>query len=123
MLINKKVDSIIFDGFGQACPNYPGNLCDISRKPSVKNEVSYLTALAGSIATLTINYTSSVLPPFTLFLSQYGIHTKPFLHLINCLCNRSLLFFQVTLGPCKIVCLMKKTSGLNTDTDYLSVYC
>ena len=52
-------------------------------KKEVKNEVRDLNALAGSNATLTIYYTFHVLPPFTFFLSQYGIHTKLFLHLIN----------------------------------------
>ena len=47
-------------------------------KKEVRNEVRGLTALAGSNTTLTIYYTSNVLPPWNLFLSQYGIHTKPF---------------------------------------------
>ena len=34
-----------------------------------------LTAQAGSNTTQTICYTSNVLPPLNLFLSQYGIHT------------------------------------------------
>ena len=41
-----------------------------------------LTALDGSNTELTICYTSNILPPFTLFFSQYEIHTKFFLHLI-----------------------------------------
>ena len=91
VLINLKalqVDSIIFDGFGQACPKYRLNLqylCDIVTK-EVKNEVRNLTALALSNTTLTIYCTSNVHP--TIFLSQYGIHTKPFNYLINCLCNK-----------------------------------
>ena len=48
---------------------------------------------------------SNVLPLLNLFLSQYGIHTKSFLHLINCLYNiSSLLLFQVTVEPCKLAC-------------------
>ena len=111
-----QVDSIIFDGFGQACPKYLGKFA-ISLwhlKIEFRNEVRDLTALAGSYTTLTIYYTFKALPPLTLFLSQYGIHTKPFLHLINCLCNISLLFlFQVTVGLYKLVCLNYKypTSG------------
>ena len=44
-----QVDSIIFDGFDQACPNCPGNFA-ISlwhRKKEVRNEVEELTVLAG----------------------------------------------------------------------------
>ena len=105
-----QVDSIIFTGFGQACPNYPGKFAIylLYFKEEVWDEVRDLTALAGSNTTLTIYYTSNVLPPFTLFLSQFRIHTKLFLHLIICLCNISLLLlFQVTVGPCKFVCLFK----------------
>ena len=76
-------------------------LCDILRK-KVRNEVRDLTALAFSNTTFTIYYTYNVLPPLTLFLSQYGIHTKPFLHLISCLCIS--LLFQITLGPNKLAC-------------------
>ena len=103
-----QVDSIIFTGFGQACPNYPGKFAIylLYFKEEVWDEVRDLTALAGSNTTLTIYYTSNVLPPFTLFLSQFRIHTKLFLHLIICLCNISLLLlFQVTVGPCKFACL------------------
>ena len=75
-----QVDSIIFDGFDQACPNYLGkfviSLWNI--KKEVRNEVWDLIALAGLNATLTIYYTSHVLPPSTLFLTQCGIHTKIF---------------------------------------------
>ena len=78
-------------------------LYDIVRKKSgMKNKD--LTALAGSDTTLTIYYTFNILPPLTCFFSQYGIHTKPLLHLINCLCNISLLLFEVTVGPCKLAC-------------------
>ena len=67
-------------------------LCDTLRKKSGM-KLWDLTAQAGSNATLIIYYASSVLPPVTLFLPHYGIHTKPFRYLINCLCNiRSLLF-------------------------------
>ena len=101
-----EVESIIFHGFGQAYPNYPGKFATFlwHLNEGVRNEVSDLTALAGSNPTLAIYYTSNVLPPLTLFLSQYGIHTKPCLHLINCLCNKSSLLFQVTLASCKLAC-------------------
>ena len=56
-----------------------------------KNEVRELTALAGSNTSLSIYYKFNVLPLLNLFLSQYRIHTKPFHHLINFLCNKSLL--------------------------------
>ena len=70
-----KIDSIIFDGFCQACPEYPGKfvLSLLHLKKEVRNEVKDLTALAGSNATLTMYYTSNFLPPLNLFLSQYGI--------------------------------------------------
>ena len=99
-----KVDSIIFDGFGQACPNYPDKfgISLLHPKKEVRNEVRDLTALAGSNTTRTIYYTSNVLPSLSLFLSQYGIHAKPFLHLINCMCNICSLLFQVTVGPCNL---------------------
>ena len=74
-------------------------LCD--KEKEIRNE----TALAGSNTALTIYYTFNVFPPLNLFLSQYGIHTKPFLNLINYLCNISLLLlFQVTVAPCKLAC-------------------
>ena len=98
-------DSIIFTGFGQACPNYPGKFAIylLYFKEEVWDEVRDLTALAGSNTTLTIYYTFSDLPPLILF--QYGIHTKSSLHLINCLLNISLfLLFQVTEAPCKFAC-------------------
>lgn len=77
--------------------------------PKVRNEIRNLTELAGSITTLTIYWISSVLPPQNLFLSQYGIHFKPFLHLINRWCNISLLvFFQVMIGPCNLACVLCK---------------
>ena len=89
-----QVDSIIFDRFGQACPNYSSKfVISFSHlKNEVRNKVRDLTPLAGSNITLTIYYTSNVLPPLTLFLSQYQIYTNLFLHLINCLCNISLIF-------------------------------
>ena len=98
-----QVDSIIFDGLDLACPNYPVEFA-ISLwhlKKEVINKVRDSTARAVSNTTLTIYYTSNVLPPLTLFLSQYGIHTKPF-RLINGLCNISSLVFEVTVGPCKL---------------------
>ena len=72
-------------------------------KKEVRNEVRDLTAWVDSNTTLTIYYTSNVLPLLTLFLSQYEIHTKLSLYLIRCSCNISLLLlFQVTVDPCKL---------------------
>ena len=60
--------NIIFNGFGQACPNFLGKcLCDILRK--VKSEVRELTAPAGSNTALIIYYTCSVHLSLALFLS------------------------------------------------------
>ena len=102
------VNSIIFEGFGQAFPNYSGKFAIFvwHFRKEVGNEVRDLTALTGSNTTLT-TYTSNVLPPLTLFLSIYGIHAKPFLHLINCLCNISSLLFQVAVGSCELVFFSK----------------
>ena len=80
------------------------HLCDIWRKSGIKlgqYEIRDLTALAGSNTSLLIYYTSNVSSPLTL-LSQYGILTMPFIHLINCLYNISSLLFQVSVGPCKL---------------------
>ena len=78
------------------CPEYPVkfamSLWHLTKE--VRNEARDLTALANSNTTVTICYTSSVLPPSNFFLCQYGIHIKPFLHLINCLCNISLLLLE-----------------------------
>ena len=63
-----------------------------------------LPTLAGSSTTPTIYCASNVLPPLILFLSQYGIHTRSFLHLIICLCNISLSCFHITIGPCELAC-------------------
>ena len=99
MLINMiQTDSIIFDGFGQACPKYPGKFA-ISLwhlKKEVRNEVRDLTVLAGS-NTFTICYTSNILPPLTHFLSQYGVHKKPFLYLIICVILSKGRYMQVDL--------------------------
>ena len=86
MLINTKVFynlMLLFWWAGQAYPKYQGKFAVSSwhLKKEVKIELRDLTALAGSNTTLMIYYESSVLPPFNIFLSQYGIHTKPFLHL------------------------------------------
>ena len=65
-----QVDSIIFDGFGQAYPNYLGKFA-ISLwhlKKEVRSEVRDLTALAGLNIALAIYYTSSVFPLLTLSL-------------------------------------------------------
>ena len=87
----EQVDSVICDEFGQTC----------HLKKEVRNEVRDLTALAGS-NTITIYCTSIPLPPLTLFLSQCGIHTVPFLHLINCFWNLNSLLFQVMVVPCEL---------------------
>ena len=69
-------------------------LCDILRKK-----------LSGSNTTLTIYYTSNVLPPLNLFLSQYGIHIKPFLDLIIFFVEHKFLaIISSQVGPCKLAC-------------------
>ena len=68
-----RVDCIVFNGFAQTCSNnYPGKFAISlwNLQIEVKNEVRDLTALTGSNITLTIYYTSNVLPPLILFLSQ-----------------------------------------------------
>ena len=97
-----------FHGFDQSCPKYLGKfgMSLWYPKKEVRNEVRVMTALAGSTTTLTIYNTSNFLPTLNIFLSQYGIYTKSFLHLINCLCRISpLLLFQVMLAPCNLLCL------------------
>ena len=72
----------------------------LRKKPGIK-----LGAISNTVSNiaLTIYNTPNVLPPLILSLSQYGIHTKPFLHLINCLFNlRSLVLFQVTIDQLKL---------------------
>ena len=73
-----QVDSIIFDGFGQAYSNYPGkfaiSLCHLKKEG--RNKVKDLNALTGSDTTLIICYISNVPPPLTLFLSQYGPYSS-----------------------------------------------
>ena len=66
-----QVDSIIFDGFSQTCPKYPGKfaLSLWHLKKEVRNEARDLTALAGSNIALTIYYTSNVLQTLTIFFS------------------------------------------------------
>ena len=92
-----QVDTIVFDGLGYPFSKYPGKFA-ISLwhlKKNVREEVRDLPTLADSNTTLTTHYTFNVFPLLTFFLSQYWIHTKSFLHLINCLCNiTSLLLFQ-----------------------------
>ena len=116
-----QVDSIIFD----VCPGIPkiSSKFAISfwhLKKEVRNEVRDLNAQAGSNTALTIFYKSNVLPPRTVFLSQYGSHTKPFLPVINCLCNINLLLlFQVTVVPCKLACL---DSILKEEKNVVSCY-
>ena len=43
--------------------------------------------MAGSNTILAIYHASIVLLTLTFFLSQYKIHAKPFIRLINCLCS------------------------------------
>ena len=80
-----QVDSNIFDGFGKIFPYYLGkfiiSLWHLRKK--VRNEVRDLTVVAGPNTTLTICDISDVLPPLILFLSQCGIHTKPFFIWLN----------------------------------------
>ena len=67
-----QVDLIIFDGFGQAYPNFPGKFA-VSLwylKKEARNEVRGLIVLACSNTTLTIYYASNIPPWYTLFLSQ-----------------------------------------------------
>ena len=64
--------------------------CDILRK--VRNEVRDLTALAGSNTTLTIYFTSSVLPLLTLFLPSIWNLYQAFSS-SDCLCSISSLLF------------------------------
>ena len=75
-----QVGTVIFYGIGQTCTKYPGKsaMSLWHLKKEVRNEFRDLTALAGSDTTLMICYTSNVLPPMNIFLSQYGIHAKPF---------------------------------------------
>ena len=103
-----------FDWCSEACPKYPGELA-ISfwhHKKEVRSEVMDLPALAGSSTTPTIYCASNVLPPLILFLSQYGIHTRSFLHLIICLCNISLSCFHITIGPCELACFWTIWPGI-----------
>ena len=102
-------DSTILDGFSQAFPNYLGKFAMSlwHLKKEVRNEVRDLTAPPGSNTILLIYYTSNIFLPLTLFFSQYGIHTKPFVHLINCLCSITPLLFQVTVGLCKLALFCK----------------
>ena len=94
-------------GFCQVCSIYPNKFAiSLSyRKKEVGNEVRDLTALAGSNTTLTVYYIHCAHTIDSFLLSQYEIHTKPFLHLINSLNNINLLLlFQVKVGPCKLAC-------------------
>ena len=100
-----KVDSIIFDGFGQACPKYPGKFAIFlwHRKKEFRNEVRDFTALAGSNIDLSI-YTSNIPPTIHIFLlliwNPYQDYSS-----FDGLCNTSsLLLFQVIVGPCKLAC-------------------
>ena len=76
LLINVKVfllvDGIIFDGFGQACPKYPGKFA-ISQwrlKKEVRNERKDLTALLIQILLLqfVIHPVLSNIDPFLLLI-------------------------------------------------------
>ena len=60
-------------------------------------------------------------PTISLFFSQYGIHTKPFLRLFNCLCNIRSLLFQVTVGPRKLTCFFKDLGFESCGTKVLTL--
>ena len=95
-------------GFCQVCSIYPNKFAiSLSyRKKEVGNEVRDLTALAGSNTTLTVYYIQFAHTIDSFPLSQYEIHAKPFLHLINSLNKINLfLLFQVKVGPCKLACV------------------
>ena len=97
-----QVDSIIFYGFGQHAqiPNYPGKSA-ISfwlLKKEVVNEARDLWFKYYSYNLLYLQCS----PTIQIFLSQYGIHNKPFLHLINCLCIITTLLFEVMVGSWKL---------------------
>ena len=88
----------MFDVFDPVCLKWLGKFA-ISLwhlKKEVRNEVRDLTVLAGS-NTFTICYTSNILLPLTHFLSQYGIHKKPFLYLIICVILSKGRYMQVDL--------------------------
>ena len=77
-------------------------LCDIVRKKLGMKQGLNCT---GWFSTITVYFTFNALPPLTLFLSQYGIYTKPFLRLINYVSGISLLLlFQFMVGPYKLAC-------------------
>ena len=82
-----QVDSIIFDGFDKACSKYSGKFCNIVVKIEVRNEVTGLTALAGSNTTLTIYYTSIAHSPLcpVFFLNMDSIPSTFFNWLIVCI--------------------------------------
>ena len=108
MLINMKVFYKLIVLFLMGWSRHPQStrvnaqyLCDILRKKSGMKLGTYLHWL---IQILLLQFSiHPLLPPLTPF--QYGIHTKPSLHLINCFCKISLLLlFQVAVGPCKLAC-------------------
>ena len=112
MMINMKVFYkltvfiylFFFDGFGQTCPNDLGRFV-ISLwhfKKEVRKDVrdNYTCWFKSYPYRLLYIHGSPTIGP----CPQYGIHTKPLLYMINCLCNISSLLFYVTLGPCKLAC-------------------
>ena len=92
-----QVDYIIFDGFDQTYPNYPGKFGMYLwyLKKEVRNEVRDLTALADSNTTHNLYIQCSpTIDSFPLSLwNPYQIFSS---------FNISLLMFQVKLGPCKL---------------------
>ena len=94
-----------FDGFSQACPNYPGKFAIFLWHPKKEawNEVKNFTALAGSNTALAIYYTFKVLPEFPF--SSLNMKSMPSLFFIWLLaCVTSLSFFQIAVGPFKLAC-------------------
>ena len=84
----------------------------LRKKPGIK-----LGAISNTVSNiaLTIYNTPNVLPPLILSLSQYGIHTKPFIHLINCLCNlRSLVGIVPSYNRSIEVGLFYKLSAISS---------
>ena len=100
-----QVDSIIFDGFDQACPNYLGkfliSLWNI--KKEVRNESLGLNC-TGWFKCYSYNLLYFPCPP-TIDPFPHSVWNpyQDILHLNNCFCNISSLLFQVTLHPCKLV--------------------
>ena len=112
-----QVDSIIFDVFDQKCSKYPG-----------KFAISFWRGLKLGTCSCWFKYcsyyTSNVLPPLNLFLLQYGIHNKSFLHLINCFCSvSSLILFQVEVGNLASMQIGLLFVTLRGQSDYSKQWC